>query len=95
MVVPKGFHFGIFLQKDKSEVYKSAFCLKSFTAGGWHFGSAMDSFASRNEVIRMKKLRDSDMVEMFSRSSGPGGQHVNKVSTAAPTQARSHIGMGG
>ena len=30
----------------------------------------------------MKKLRDSDIEEMFSRSSGPGGQHVNKVSTA-------------
>jgi len=30
----------------------------------------------------MKKLRDTDIEEMFSRSSGPGGQHVNKVSTA-------------
>ena len=30
----------------------------------------------------MKKLRDTDIQEMFSRSSGPGGQHVNKVSTA-------------
>ena len=30
----------------------------------------------------MKKLRDSDIEEIFSRSSGPGGQHVNKVSTA-------------
>ena len=44
--------------------------------------SAKNDFASRNEVIRMKKLRDSDMEEVFSRSSGPGGQHVNKVSTA-------------
>ena len=44
--------------------------------------SAKDDFASRNEVIRMKKLRDADIEEMFSRSSGPGGQHVNKVSTA-------------
>jgi len=44
--------------------------------------SAKKDFASRNEVIRMKKLRDSDIEEMFSRSSGPGGQHVNKVSTA-------------
>lgn len=44
--------------------------------------SAKNDFASRNEVIRMKKLRDSDIEEMFSRSSGPGGQHVNKVSTA-------------
>jgi len=30
----------------------------------------------------MKRLRESDIEEMFSRSSGPGGQHVNKVSTA-------------
>lgn len=30
----------------------------------------------------MKHLRDSDIEEKFSRSSGPGGQHVNKVSTA-------------
>lgn len=30
----------------------------------------------------MKQLRDADIEEMFSRSSGPGGQHVNKVSTA-------------
>ena len=30
----------------------------------------------------MKELRESDIEEVFSRSSGPGGQHVNKVSTA-------------
>jgi protein subunit release factor B len=27
-------------------------------------------------------LRESDLEETFARSSGPGGQHVNKVSTA-------------
>jgi len=34
---------------------------------------------------RMKSLgiRAEDLEETFSRSSGPGGQHVNKVSTAA------------
>jgi len=33
---------------------------------------------------RMAKLgiRAEDLVETFARSSGPGGQHVNKVSTA-------------
>jgi protein subunit release factor B len=28
------------------------------------------------------QLRDEDLTESFARSSGPGGQHVNKVSTA-------------
>ncbi len=28
------------------------------------------------------QLRDEDLKESFARSSGPGGQHVNKVSTA-------------
>lgn len=33
---------------------------------------------------RMKRLgvREADFTETFARSSGPGGQHVNKVSTA-------------
>lgn len=30
----------------------------------------------------MQGFRDEDIVEIFCRSSGPGGQHVNKVSTA-------------
>lgn len=30
----------------------------------------------------MQELRDEDIVEVFRRSSGPGGQNVNKVSTA-------------
>ena len=39
-------------------------------------------FPVRKQIDRMKILRDADIEEMFSRSSGPGGQHVNKVSTA-------------
>lgn len=39
----------------------------------------------KNEIERRMErlhLREADFEEQFSRSSGPGGQHVNKVSTA-------------
>jgi len=32
--------------------------------------------------MQFNNLRDEDLRESFARSSGPGGQHVNKVSTA-------------
>lgn len=32
--------------------------------------------------MRTLGIRSEDLEEIFSRSSGPGGQHVNKVSTA-------------
>jgi protein subunit release factor B len=31
---------------------------------------------------KLTPLREEDLRESFARSSGPGGQHVNKVSTA-------------
>ncbi len=33
-------------------------------------------------------LRESDLEESFTRSSGPGGQHVNKVSSAVTLRHR-------
>ena len=35
-----------------------------------------------SKQIRKPGIRDVDLEEMFARSSGPGGQNVNKVSTA-------------
>jgi peptide chain release factor len=35
-----------------------------------------------SERIRRTGVREADLEETFARSSGPGGQHVNKVSTA-------------
>lgn len=32
-------------------------------------------------MSRMARLRDEDIQQVFHRSGGPGGQHVNKVST--------------
>jgi len=32
--------------------------------------------------MQFNSLRDEDLKESYARSSGPGGQHVNKVSTA-------------
>jgi protein subunit release factor B len=41
----------------------------------------MDRHSIQERMVRAGIL-PSDVVESFARSSGPGGQHVNKVSTA-------------
>jgi protein subunit release factor B len=69
------------------------FRFKSFAASGLSrkFGahlentamnSSSDFHTQRAKRLTRLKLELADFEEKFSRSSGPGGQHVNKVSTA-------------
>jgi protein subunit release factor B len=44
--------------------------------------SSSDFHTQRAASLARLKLELADFEEKFSRSSGPGGQHVNKVSTA-------------
>jgi protein subunit release factor B len=51
---------------------------------GLSFGRDSAAMVENDKVQRMKQLGIPavDLEETFARSSGPGGQHVNKVSTA-------------
>jgi peptide chain release factor len=44
-----------------------------------------DALADR---MRKLKVSEADLEESFARSSGPGGQHVNKVATAVTLRHR-------
>src|SRR5260370_24433292 len=46
---------------------------------------AKDSIVERTARLG---IREDDLEETFTRSSGPGGQHVNKVSTAVTLRHR-------
>jgi protein subunit release factor B len=44
--------------------------------------SVLSSYPDSTSRMRRLGMRPEEFDEIFSRSSGPGGQHVNKVSTA-------------
>ena len=46
------------------------------------FGVSAEKDAALRAAMARLGIRDADLVERFVRSSGPGGQNVNKVSTA-------------
>jgi protein subunit release factor B len=72
------------LQTRKVPIMQTFFCAGICVNPGLSFGRDSAAMVENDMVQRMKKLgiEAADLEETFARSSGPGGQHVNKVSTA-------------
>ena len=67
--------------KASSDVIMSGWLVEKLVRPGIP-SQVLRNFKLRVKLARMIRLRDEDLVQIFHRSSGPGGQHVNKVSTA-------------
>jgi protein subunit release factor B len=50
--------------------------------------AAAKNVHTKDRQLSALNLREADLEESFTRSSGPGGQHVNKVATAVTLRHR-------
>lgn len=76
---------------SSSNEYVHSRKLKGFVGTKTSPGPGLVPRAIRREAGRMHPWRPNEVEEVFCRSGGPGGQHVNKVSTAVTLR---HIATG-